>query len=272
VTVADAVSIHYSRDVGWSGALIVELCRAAPSTVLVTFNYDMRPEIGVYRTTLAEGVFLQVLEEVRRSNYASLAPAGPLQPETKCVVIGERLDGDDAPGIHAFDESSFPPGLGPLQAHLESVAADIRRHASRTVEGSAAWTKPAFFTDEPIAARISLKNAGVLPVTLANPLSSGREAGVQLLLKNAAGATESVDLAPAQLRAPAGHATDGMVTLAPGGALAFELRKVVYLEPGDYLGRVAYRSLVDVQGDPQFVEGELWLELGAIGVRHRGPS
>jgi hypothetical protein len=48
----DIVAINYSRDVGWAGALTAEICRSEPSTALVTFNYDHRPEIGVYRVLL----------------------------------------------------------------------------------------------------------------------------------------------------------------------------------------------------------------------------
>jgi hypothetical protein len=269
--VAGAISIHYSRDVGWAGSLIVELCKAEPSHVLVTFNYDQRPEIGVYQAPLAEGVFAQVLAEVQRSGYPSLAPPGPFPPESKFVVVGERLEGAESPAIHAFDVRALPPGIASIQAHVERVVDGIRRHRSRVVEGKAAWTKPAFDTVEPIAARVTLKNTGALPMTLANPLSAGREAGLMLVLADAAGATESVELDVAQLRGSPGL-QDGLVTLAPGDALAFALTKKVYLRPGDYMARLSYRSLVDVQGDPQFVGGELWLEVGRFRVQHRWPS
>jgi hypothetical protein len=262
----DVVSVHYSRDVGWSGALIVEVCRTAPSTVLLTFNYDQRPEIGVYQASLGEGAFQQTLDVLRESGYALLAPPGPFQPESKFVVIGERVGVDVAPKLHAFDLRTFPAALDPVRARLERVAEEIRQHRSRVLQGTAAWSKATFDTDEPLAARVSLKNAGVLPLTVANPASAGREGGFRLVLRSAGGLAASVDIDGMHLRPSSAGAQGGLGTLAPGDALAFDLRKTVYLPPGSYMGWLAYRSLVDVPGDPQFIEGELWLELGAMRV------
>jgi hypothetical protein len=270
--VADPISIHYSRDVGWSGALIVELCRSDPSTVLVTFNYDGRPEIGVYRTQLSEEAFRRTLEEVHRSGYASLAPPGPFEPEAKFIVIGERLQGDAVPKICAFDLRALPPALAALGTSVEQVATEVRRHPSRVVWGTAEWSKPVFDTVEPLSVRVTLTNAGVLPLTLANPLSPTREGGLQLVVRDAVGSTRTVEIDAAQLR-PRPYADQGdLITLSPGDKLAFSLKKKVYLPPGDYAGRLAYRNLVDVVDNPQFVDGELWLELGAVSVQHRAPS
>jgi hypothetical protein len=270
--VADAISIHYSRDVGWSGALIVELCRTNPSTALVTFNYDGRPEIGVYRTVLSEARFRQMLDEVRRSGYASLPSPGPFEPDAKFVVIGERLPEVALPKIHAFDVRALPPALAALSAQVELVAAEIRKHPTRVVQGSVAWSKPVFDTVEPIAVRVGLKNIGVLPLTLANPLSSTREGGLQLVLRDVAGTSQSIEIDAAQLRPPRNAAQEDLIVLSPGDTLAFELKKKVYLEPGAFVGRLAYRNLVDIADNPQFIDGELWLELDTVTVRHRGPS
>jgi hypothetical protein len=267
---AQTIAINYSREVGWAGALIAELCAGEPSTAIVTFNYDGRPELGVYRTVLPDPSFLGALSALRRSGYERFPPPGEVPPESKFITVGERRQGEATPTLKPFDVRAVPPEVAAVGQELERVVEEVRRHPLRVLRASATWAKPSFAPDEPLAVTVTLENAGPLPIGIGNPLDPEPPwSGLRLVVWQPGGDEDAVDIHASHLRAPAGVSRDADALLAPGEKLAFELRKKVYLAPGAYEGRLAYQNVIDREGDPQFVRGELWLDLGRVAVERR---
>ena len=269
---ADIIAVNYSRDAGWAGELTVEICRGAPSTAIVTFNYDLRPEIGVYRISLSDDIFRKVIADLQHSGYDRLPIPTEVPPEAKFVVVGERRQDEALPILRPFDIRTVPPAVVALGQEIEKVAEEIRRHPSRVIQGSASWTQPVFDPRQPLGVRLSLRNAGVLPLTLGNPIGAPMASwsGLRLLLRDAVGKEQSVDLDPGHLQAPPETPRDPAPIVAPGAVMTMTVKKKVYLVPGRYLGRLSYYNVIDRPDDPQFVRGELCLDLGGVIVRPKG--
>ncbi len=266
---ADVVAINYSRDVGWAGALTAELARDQPSSVDVTFNYDGRPEIGVWQQTVSPAEFAQALALVRRSGYAALPGPTEVSPEAKFLSVGERQQGEAAPTLRAFELTALEPALSALSVELERLLAPIRLHPLRVIHAAAGWAKPVFAPSELLEIEMVLGNSGRLPLEMGNPLDAAASAwnGLRLVMVDTAGRGQAVDLSVSQMRAPTGSPTDATVTLDPGKALPFRIRKKAYLAPGRYTGRLEYHGLVENPKNPQLVTGSLWLELGPVDIR-----
>jgi hypothetical protein len=266
----DVVAINYSRDVGWSGALIAELCSEEPSTVGLTFNYDGGAEIGVWEQRLPAATFAQALALVQRSGYRGLASPDESPPEAKFIAIGERQRGQPLPFLRAFELVMVPPPVSALGAELEKLAVEpIRRHPLRVIHGGAGWARPVFAAGELLEIEVVLGNSGTLPLDMGNPLDAAAQgwSGMRLVMIDAVGHEQASDLTLANLRPPVGASTDATMTLDPGKALPFQVHKKVYLTPGRYSGRLEYHGLISNPGNRQLVTGVLWLELGTLEIR-----
>jgi hypothetical protein len=206
---------------------------------------------------------------VRRSGYDRLPVPASVPPETKFITVGERLEGQPLPTLRQFDLRLVPPAIGALGQQVEKVIDDIRQHRSRVIQAGAAWLRSPIDASEPLGLRITLHNAGALPLALGNPLGAARGSwcGLRLFLYDVAAATESsVDLELVHLRSAPGTPVDPIVTLAPRGTLTVDVKKRVYLVPGHYTARISYQNVADDPDDPQLVRGELMLDLGALQV------
>lgn len=264
-------AINYGRDVGWSGSVMAELVRGAPSTVIVTFNYDDRPQIGCYRCVLPESRFGQALNDLRISRYREIDPGDNFPPESKFVTVGERAAGERLPQIRSYEIRTLPPAIGKLATAIEGgVVNEIRTHPLRVVEGQAAWQKPSFSPAEPLTTTVTLKSVGALPLTLGTPLGHPPAdwSGVRLWIdrEDGAGKQQVVDLTATHLRpAPDGPASP-LVSLDPGGIFRFTVKKRVFLSPGRYKAQLSYTILSEAPDDAQFISGELWLPLGPLEI------
>jgi hypothetical protein len=272
MSLPDVVAINYSRDVGWSGAIIAELCRDEPSSVDVTFNYDGGPEIGVWQQTLSPEEFGRALDLVSRSGYATLEGPSEVSPEEKFLAVGERQKGAALPTLRAFELRTLHPALSTLSVDLERMLASIRRHPLRVVHAGAGWTKPAFDPSELLEIEMVMGNTGRLPLEMGNPLdvAAGTWNGLRLVLIGSSGSEQATDLSPSHIRARPGFPSEATVILDPGKAIPFRIRKKVYLPPGRYSGRIEYYGMVENRENRQLVTGSLWRDLGPVDVRIGG--
>ncbi len=263
------VAINYSREVGWSGGVIAELCRGQTSTAIVTFNYDHLPEIGTYHATLSNEVFAQALAALRRSGYQQLSMPTAIAPDSKAIVLGERRDGEPLPTLRTFELRGLPPAIGALAQEIEGIIAKLRATRTRVIEASAAWTKPSFDPNEPLTIRVTLRNTGTVPLTLGSPLGAPPDewCGLRLFLRDSQGEEQSVELRPAHLRPLAGAPTEPSVVLPPAAPLSFLVKKRVYLSPGHYAAAFSYRNMIAPPDDPQFVGGEISMALAPLPIQ-----
>ncbi len=265
----DVVAVHYSRDVGWAGALTVELCRDEPSTLEVTFNHDGRPEIGVWQQAVAPAEFSRALALVRGSGYRTLAGPSEVSPEARFVTVGERAAAAALPAVRAFELSAVPAAIASLGADLERLTAPLRGHPLRVIHAAAAWAKPAFDAGELLEVEVVMGNSGRLPLEMGNPLDALADGwnGLRLVIRDAQGREEAADLSAANVRARVGSPAGATAVVDPRTAFPFRVRKKVYLTPGRYAGRLEYHGLVDNPQNRQLVTGALWLDLGPFEVR-----
>jgi hypothetical protein len=265
---ADTVAINYSREAGWTGGLIAELCRGGPSTVIVTYNYDRKPEIGTYHSALADGAFMQLLDVLQQSGYQQLPQPPSIPPESKSLVVGERREGEAMPALRVFELHDLPAAVATLSVEIEKVIAEIRQKRTRVIEAAVAWTKRAFGANEPLALKVTLRNAGTSPLSLGNPVGAPKDqwSGLRLFVRDEAGTEQCVDLQANHLRPSQDTPTEATAILAPAGNLSFLARKKVYLAPGQYTCAFSYRNVLAEPDDPQFVEGEIAIALDSVVV------
>jgi hypothetical protein len=185
--------------------------------------------------------------------------------------VGARHAGDPQPTLRAFPLDSVPPAIAALSGRLERVVDEIRDHPRRVVLGRAAWRTPYVDAGAPLTAELALTNKGTLPLALANPLGAAPGAwnGLRLIVERAGappGDAQTVELTTAHVRGLPGAPGGPTATLDPGAGLELVVQKRVYLAPGRYHGWLSYADAIDDPGDPQFVGGELLLDLGLFQV------
>lgn len=268
----DVIAINYGQEFGWSGSLLAEVCQPPnASTVLLSHNFDQGAEIGLYRAVLSEDDFAWALASLRRSRYDQHPKASkPFHPETCFVFAGERRSAESLPTTRAFAVADLPAEIARLQEDFrDHIIPRVRIGPIRVLSAIARWQKPIFDPREALAANVTLSCKGVLPIAIGNPVGAARRwSGLSLSLRNKAGWQASVSIDATHLRAPAGVPESDGATLGVGQRLEFSIHKRSYLAPGDYDGMLVYRSAAD-DGDPQVVNGELWVPLGPVVIAAR---
>jgi len=262
------VAIHFSRDVGWSGSEVMELSRDAASSLDLSFNYDGRPEIGVWQATLPRGRFEAAWVALRASGYERLPGPSTIAPETKQLYLGVRGPQEAVPQMHGFPMKPPPPQLVETLQAVEAVTSELRKHPLRVLRGQMTLSASHVKRGEELAFRLKLTNAGTHPLTTANPLATepGTWSGVRLVLKDARGNERQIDVTPADLRSAAA-ARDALVLLAPGASLDVDVKTKVDVPTGVHSLRVEVHSLIGSAPDPSFVGGTLWLEAGNVTIK-----
>ena len=270
----DPIAIVVSYDVGYAAYVAAQLCAAPePSTAVVTKNPVGGREIGIYQTVLEAADFARALQALRKSGYEGVK-VPPVSPETPFMYVGERRAGEDKATIRHFPYSHLTREVAALGGELGVLVDRIKQHKSRVVLGTAAWHKPVFHPREPLAVRVTLESIGPLPIVIGNPLDPTLEfVGLNLVVWGKADepGEQAVSLSPIHLRPPPGAPTGGELTLAPGQSVSFLVEKQVYLPPGQYQGRLVYLNVIDRPGDPQFVGGQLFLDLGPLLIEAPNP-
>lgn len=262
---AEPVAISYSRAVGRSGSVALELVRAATSTLDVTFNYDEHPQIGSWRATLPEAAFTSALAKMREAQYQTLPGPSVTRPGANLVSLGERFEGDPQPHVRSFEPDT--PALAATQEALEAAIRELRAHPVRVVQGEVAVADERIERGAVSTLTLTLTNVGTEPLDLSNPL--GQEpstwSGIRLAFSNGSEDERQINLTPADLE-PGEGKPEITATLAPGQSLSLHTRKKIDLPKGAYDLRVEYHSMVDVAAGPQLVGGALWLPVGRVEI------
>ena len=173
---ADPVAINYSKQVGWSGAVTVELIRGGTSTLIMTFNDDGKPEIGMWQGSLPDEAFALVLSKMREANYRTLAGPRVLVPGARRVGIGERAAGEQMPSVRAFEQDV--PALKGIEEAVEAAMNQLRAHPLRVLQGKASLAQTRLVRGAPFAFTVSLTNVGTEPLDLPIPRVKSPAAGV----------------------------------------------------------------------------------------------
>jgi hypothetical protein len=268
------VAVNYGRDIGWSGSRSMEVQRDGDTNLLTTFN-DRGQEIGAWRSVVPHATFDELVARLHASGYEGLATDATLDPETKVVTVGERLEGEKLPIIYAFE--AVPPALAPAIALLEELDAQVRAHPIRVLRGSAAWANAEVSSGDEAIVEVTLANIGAQPFEMSNPLhdfgdprhDTGGWNGLRLAFskESGGGGEKQYDLTAADVRAPPNAVRSETCLMQPGQSLRFEARKKTDLGAGKYRVRVEYSSMVNRDTDPNFVDGVLWLEPGPLSIK-----
>ena len=264
------VAVHYSRGVGWSGTVALEIQKSEPSSLFRDFNDDGRPEIGLWQGVLPVERFDALVQSLRASGY-DRAPGAPAAypPGTKVLAIGEREAIAQYPRLFTF--LSPPAELGPTLALIDELAGELRAHPRRVLRASAAFASPerGVRRGERALIELTLSNAGSEAFELSNPLhGSGEWNGLRLTFAQPDRDDRSIDLTAADVEGPSG-ARGAALTLAPGAAVHYALRARLDLPSGEYTATLAYHSLLEGAG-PSALGGTLVLPLGSVSLHRDG--
>jgi len=172
--------------------------------------------------------------------------------------------------LRAFELTKLDPTLAALSVEFEKLIAPLRSHPLRVIHAGAGWAKPTFDPTEPLEIEMVMGNSGRLPLEMGNPLDVAASGwnGLRLVI-GAGGQEKAVDLSAEHMRARPGSPESATVTVDPGKAFPFRIRKKVYLTPGRYRGRLEYHGLIENPQNRQLVTGSLWLDLGSFDVQLR---
>lgn len=258
------VSLHYSREVGWSGSIAAEIVPKGDSTVITTHNHDGRPELGQYRTDLGEPRFLGLMSALQRSGYDRLPAAGDLRPGAKTTSLGLRRHGEPHPSLRTFE--TIPPTLGPVMREIEATVEELRKHPARVLRGTAAWSTTRLVRGAPAVLVLTLTNVGREPLMTGNPLLPGRDwNGLRVVfLRPGTGDEKQVDLTAREVRAPKAADTRPVLTLDPGQALRLELQVRPDMSSGRYRTRLEVHDVGRAEPNPARVGGTLALDAGEV--------
>jgi hypothetical protein len=265
----EPVALHYAREVGWSGAVTLELVRGGASTLVTSFNHDGRPEIGCWQGPLPEGHFATALASMRAVNYQQLDGPHVLRPGAKRVSLGERASLDEVPRLRSLE-----PDLSALAAvneAMEAAMSELRAHPLRVVEGKVTVPETRVERGRAFAFTVALTNIGRAPLDLSSPRGqeAGAWSGLRLAFRNGREDERQVNLTPADLEPEEVEAT-ATITLAPGQTLELRVCTEIDVPRGQYDLRVEYHGLGEGAGGPSLVAGSLWLPIGPVEVVRGG--
>jgi len=268
---ASTVAVRYVHHVGWSGARIGAFYYREPSNVRVTYSYDGRQEIGLWRATVDPKRIEEVQLALRSSNYQDLAPSDPVPPETKFVSFEEELTGDKERVMWGFPLHSVPPSIVSVVQKFDALLELVRAHPVRVLRGSAKWSQPEFRTDEELVAELQLTAVGTAELEAGNPFVAGPQGpkgGLRLVLKGISPKTEElhVDLEPANVISQKPVMKESVFRLSPGQSWSLRLGKRVHAVPGRYRGLLAYQSAHKFTFDGPGINGEIPIDLGEIAI------
>lgn len=265
---AEVISIHYTRDVGWSESIAAEITRREESTVDVGYNEDQRPEIGVYRLSLGERRFVDLLALLEASGYEKLPSADLLRPGSKTTSVGILRAGERVPTLRVFE--TIPPSLAPTLRALEAMIDDLKKHPLRVLRGKIEWASSKVVRGQAVVLSIVLTNPGRGPVHWSSPLSPAAEwNGIRLAFtKVGEKAERQQDLTGADVHLVGmGAATGSALILAPGQTITVEIRPKLDIPSGNYQVRIELHEMSGDEKDPHRIGGTLSLDAGRIAVK-----
>jgi hypothetical protein len=245
----------------------VELVKGAPSTVDLSFNYDGRPEIGVWRATLRDDRFDAAVAELAASGYEALPGPSLVKPGAKLVSIGVRRAGERAPRMRGFPVHAPPPQLAPAVVLLDAAIAEIRQHPLRVLRGRAALGAARIDHGGDLSVDLNLTNAGIEPLHLSNPMASPAKEwnGIRLVFVDGHGGERSIDLTPAAVSSDSAL-TGASLSLAAGANVHLRVRTNIDWPAGAGHLRVEVHHVGGDSDDAALVDGTLWLDAGPLTI------
>lgn len=269
--VASTVFINYNHDVGWSGARIAGFSYREPSIARVTYSYDDRQEIGLWRAALDPKLIAEAQLALRGSHYQELSSKEAVPPETKFVDFEEEMVGDKDRKMWGFPLHSIPPAIVPVVQKFDALFELVRAHPVRVLRGSAKWSQREFRTDEELVVELLLTAVGTAELEGGNPFVAGpqRPKGmVRLRLEGVAPKTEplQVDLEPSNVIRQKPVMKEAVFRLAPGESWSLVFGKHVHAVPGRYRGVLSYYSGHSFTKDGPETDGEIPIDLGEIAI------
>jgi hypothetical protein len=239
--------------------------------VRVTYSYDDRQEIGLWRATVDPRLIEDAQRALRNSRYQDLAPSEGVPPETKFVDFEEEMVGDKERAMWGFPLHSIPPAIAPVIQKFDALIELVRAHPVRVLRGSAKWSQREFRTDEELVVELQLTAVGTAELEAGYPFVAGPEGPkgmVRLVLEGVAPKTEplQVDLEPANVISQKPAMKEAIVRLAPGQTWSLRLGKRVHAVPGRYRGLLSYHSGHSFTKDGPETDGEIPIDLGEIAI------
>jgi hypothetical protein len=263
------VAINFSREIGWSGSIMLELQRDGESSVTETF-VDGTPQLGTWATRFSAERFDALLSTLHASGYDKLPDVtAALRPGAKVIALGERHAGAQYPLLKVY--LTTPAELTETLRTIESLRAELHQHPQRVLRGAASWLSPAreLRRGEEIKLTLQLSNAGTQSLETGNPFRETPPSwnGLRLVLSSPSKSDESIDLTPAHVQPNPGIERGAVINLAPDHSVEAQLHVPVDVSSGSYQLALQVHTLVESDVNQQLVTGMLSIPLGQLTVQ-----
>lgn len=272
--------VFYSRSVGSAGTLGGSF--TADAALVRTDASPARvPRIGVFRMAMAPGAWDGLASAIRA--LGGSRSSGAQKPGTPMVSLGIMAKGR-AEVVHSQPEGALTPAEREVFSKAEALVDETLKHPHQALEGGAEWESASVAPDDDVRLRVRVGNPGLVPVSFANPASSGGTASsVSLVLVRVGpggepGGTGEVGFAPAEIVpvGPDGKALGGspedVIQLAPGTAVLFRARTRLRLPPASYRASLRLVLAAPPDAGEKAVSGTVDVELPALAVVRPGPQ
>jgi hypothetical protein len=265
----DIISVHYSRDVGWSGHKAAELVRTGLSTLITSYDEGQRPAIGTFQRTLDAQIFQGLTAAVEEMGHIRMEEL--LQPGARVTSIGVRAVGAPTPKTVATFLAVPPKAEGVVNA-IEATLSELKKHPTAAIEGTFRTDASELMKGERWSFSLRLTNIGTKSVSLLHPASQGADwTGIRVRLwdpKKQDGAPQ-LDVNGRDILSAEPAAQSDVFTLATGQALVVNAQVMVDVSPGTYTTRLEVH-LFPRQGTVDHVSGMVAIDGGDLKVTAGG--
>ncbi len=257
------------------GTLTAAFPAQGKGSIDVSNNFLDRQEIGYYEAELHPGAYAELRRLYEGIDFRTDPEVLEVPPDTKTLSVGEMVN--EELRLRSFTLASVPPKVEPLLDAMRRILGELLKSPLRVLGGEGAASESRFATEQPVAFYAALRNRGAQPIELQSPfvprgpddvcnlrLIIARDKPPQMLRDD--------ELLRLELTAGSVHPPDGerapaerVLSLKPGEALRFVVRKKLLSTPGRYRAALTYTTTRGKRGLAA-MEGALTIDLGTFEV------
>lgn len=257
------------------GTLTASFPAQGKGSIDASNNFLGRQEIGYYEAELPPGAYARLRRLYEGIDFSADPEVLEVPPDTKTLSVGE-LVGEDF-HLRSFTLAAVPPKVEPLLEEMRQLMVHVLGRPQRALRGEGTAREDRFTTEQPVTFLAALRNIGAQPIELQSPFAPRGPDDVcnlRLIIARDKPPEQLGDEELLRLELTAGsvHPPDGeqapaerVLSLQPGEALRFVVRKKLLTTPGRYRAALTYTTARGKRGLAA-MDGALTMELGRFEV------